>query len=223
ASATAWKALREQADGLERAMREILEEHARALLDLNGVGVVTAATLAVVAGDNPERVRSEAAFAKLCGACPLPASSGRTSRHRLNRGGNRQGNKALHQIAVVRLRHHQPTRDYMAKRTREGKSKMETIRCLKRYIAREIHRVLIAVRDGDPGREPPARRGAMLRELRLSHALTQRQVGQALGVPSSRISEIERGARDLPELERRATQWIHSTTDTPPQQQLDKL
>ena len=99
----AWKALKRQAALLEERMRVILEEHARPLLDMYCAGTVIAATLAIVAGDNPERIRSEAAFAKLCGACPVPASSGRTNRHRLNKGGNRQGNMALHRIAVVRL------------------------------------------------------------------------------------------------------------------------
>ncbi len=81
-------------------------------------------------------------FAKLCGVCPLEASSGKTIRHRLNRGGNRDANRALHVILVVRLRRHQPTRDYMARRTAEGKSKNEVMRCLKRYIAREVFNAL---------------------------------------------------------------------------------
>lgn len=194
-------------------MRAILEEHARPLLDMYCVGTVTAAALAIVAGDNPERIRSEAAFAKLCGACPLPASSGRTSRHRLNKGGNRQGNVALHRIAIVRLRYHQPTRDYAARKTREGKGKLEIIRCVKRFIAREAYRALIAIRNGGNGRGTSGERGARLRELRMNHGITQQQVGEALCVPSSRISEIERGRRDLPELEQRAIQWIHSITD----------
>lgn len=223
AAGKAWKALKEQTDVLERAMRAILEEHARPLLDIYRASTVVAATLAIVAGDNPERIRGEAVFAKLCGVCPLPASSGRTNRHRLNRGGNRQGNMALHRIAIVRLRHHQPTRDYMARKTGEGKSKLEVIRCLKRFIAREACRALIAARAGDPGRETPRERGARLRELRLSRGLTQQQIGDALCVPSSRISEIERGTRDLPELERRATAWIHATTTTQHTQTLDNV
>ena len=89
-------------------------------------------------GDNPHRIGTDAAFAKLCGACPREASSGKTIRHRLNRGGNRDANRARHAILVVRLRHHQPTRD-MARRIAEGKTKNEVMRCLKRYIAREIH------------------------------------------------------------------------------------
>ncbi|WP_425508143.1 transposase [Streptomyces bathyalis] len=94
----------------------------------------------VTAGDNPERIRTEAAFAKLCGVAPQPASSGRTSgRHRLSRGGDRAANSALYIVTIVRMRHHQPTRDYFERRTAKGLSKREIIRCLKRYIAREIY------------------------------------------------------------------------------------
>jgi transposase len=83
-------------------------------------------------------VHSEAALARLCGACSIPASSGKTQRHRLNRGGNRQANAALHGIVVVRMKYHQPTKDYVAKRITEGKTKPEIMRCLKRSVAREI-------------------------------------------------------------------------------------
>ena len=97
----------------------------------------------IAAGDNAERVRSEAAFAKLCGTCPIPASSGRTTgRHRLNRGGNRKANAALHRVVIVRLKWHEPTWDYMARRTAEGRTKKNVIRCLKRYVAREVFRLL---------------------------------------------------------------------------------
>jgi transposase len=92
----------------------------------------------LLVGDNPERIHSEAAFAKLCGVCPIAASSGKTIRHRLNRGGNRQANAALYRIVIIRMRGHQPTLDYNRRRTAEGKSKSEIIRCLKRYVAREI-------------------------------------------------------------------------------------
>ena len=92
----------------------------------------------ILVGDNPERIRSEAAFAKLCGACPVPASSGKTTRHRLNRGGNRQANAALYRVVIVRLRSHPPTLAYLRKRLAEGLTKREIIRCLKRFVAREI-------------------------------------------------------------------------------------
>ena len=96
----------------------------------------------MAAGDNPERLRSNAAFAMLGGASPIPATSGKTRRHRLNRGGDRQANAALHRIVVARLRHDQPTKDYLTRRLREGKSKKEAIRCLKRHVAREVFAAL---------------------------------------------------------------------------------
>jgi hypothetical protein len=92
---------------------------------------------------------TDAAFAKLCGVSPLEASSGKTIRHRLNRGGNRDANRALHVILVVRMRRHQPTRDYFARRLVEGKTKNEIMRCIKRYIAREIYHAL-----REPSRTP---------------------------------------------------------------------
>ena len=107
-----------------------------------GVGSDSAGALLVAAGDNPGRLRSNAAFAMLCGASPIQASSGKTRRHRLNRGGDRQANAALYRIVIARLRHDQQTKDYLARRLREGKSKKESIRCLKRYVAREVFAVL---------------------------------------------------------------------------------
>ena len=108
-----------------------------------GAGVAdTAATLLVAAGSNPERLNSEASFASLCGVNPIPASSGKTNRHRLNRGGHRQANAALHRIVVVRLRYDPRTQSYMRRRTMEGMSKAEIIRCLKRYVAREVFSAL---------------------------------------------------------------------------------
>jgi len=112
------------------------------LIETFGVGADTAGALLVAAGDNPERLRSEAAFSMLCGSSPIKASSGKTNRHRLNRGGNRQANAALYRIVLVRMRYHQPTRAYVVRRTSEGKSKREIIRCLKRYVAREIYTAL---------------------------------------------------------------------------------
>ncbi|MGH9170870.1 MAG: transposase [Acidimicrobiales bacterium] len=93
------------------------------LLELFGIGYDSAATLLVAAGDHPERLRSEAAFARLCGVAPLPASSGKTTRHRLNPGGDRQANRALWQIVLVRMSHDPATRAYVERRTNEGKSK----------------------------------------------------------------------------------------------------
>jgi transposase len=136
--------LTEEIDELDADLRPLVTATAPALMAVYGVGTEVAAQLLVTAGDNPGRLRSEAAFAQLCGTAPLPASSGRTTRHRLNRGGDRQANFALHIIALVRLSSHQPTQDYAARRRAEGLSNLEIIRCLKRYIAREIHHVLTA-------------------------------------------------------------------------------
>ena len=104
----------------------------------HGMDTGTAAKMLILVGDNPERIHSEASLAKLCGACPVPASSGKTTRHRLNRGGNLQANAAPYRVVIVRMRGHQPTLDYIRGRTVEAKSKLEIIRCLKRYVAREI-------------------------------------------------------------------------------------
>jgi transposase len=120
-------------------LEELVEQCAPAMFEAQGIGTGTAAEMLVLVGDSPERVHSEAALAKLCGACPITASSGMTSRHRLNRGGHRQANAALHRVVVVRLRAHQPTVDYVRRRTAEGKGKPEIIRCLKRFVAREIY------------------------------------------------------------------------------------
>ena len=130
---------------LSEEMRNLKAELARligiaspTLINILGVGPDTAATLLIAAGSNPERLRSEAAFAALCGVSPIPASSGKTNRHRLNRGGDRQANAALHRIVVVRLRCDHRTKEYLRRRTGEGMSKLEVMRCLKRYVAREI-------------------------------------------------------------------------------------
>jgi transposase len=111
------------------------------LLDEPGVGPVTAAQI-ILAWSHPGRIHSEAAFAMLAGTAPIPASSGTTSRHRLNRGGDRQLNKALHTIAINRMRHHQPTRDYTTRRHAEGKTTPEIRRCIKRYLTRHLYRTL---------------------------------------------------------------------------------
>jgi transposase len=108
-----------------------------------GVGVDTAGQLLVTAGDNAGRLRSERSFARLCGVAPIPVSSGRTDRHRLHRGGDRDANSALWRIALVRMHCHQPTKDYVARRTAEGRTKAEILRCLKRYVARETYPLLI--------------------------------------------------------------------------------
>jgi transposase len=112
------------------------------LVAIKGIGPDVAATLLLAAGDNPERLRNERSFAALCGTSPVQASSGKTQRHRLNRGGDRQANSALWRITLVRMNSDQRTKAYMAKRLSEGKSKKEAMRCVKRYIAREVFNAL---------------------------------------------------------------------------------
>ncbi|MFG1943329.1 transposase [Nonomuraea sp. NPDC048826] len=114
------------------------------LLQQFGVGPDSAAALLIAAGDNPERLASEASFAALCGVSPVEASSGKNQRHRLNRGGNRQANAALFRVVITRIRRHQPTRDYIARRTQDGLSKREIIRCLKRYLSRTLFKIIKA-------------------------------------------------------------------------------
>ena len=127
---------------LDELINPIVEALAPQLLGRVGVGIEVAGQLLVSAGDNPERMTSEASFAMLCGVAPLPASSGMTTRHRLNRGGDRQANRALHLAVVSRLRLDPRTQAYVAKKTAEGHSKMEIIRCVKRYLAREVYYLL---------------------------------------------------------------------------------
>ena len=127
--------LREETKGLNRLLQPLIRQTAPSLLDVFGVGFDTAAKLLVAAGDNPERIRTEAAWGHLCGVAPIPASSGKTTRHRLNRGGNRQANSALYHIVITRMRHDQRTRDYVARRLADGKTMGEISRILKRYAA----------------------------------------------------------------------------------------
>src|SRR5207249_267224 len=108
-------------------------------LDQYGVGPTLAPQLLITAGDNPERIRNERAFAMLCGVAPIPASSGRTDRHRLNRGGDRQPNTALHTVVVCRWARQPRTRDYVQRRRAQGLGNAEIMRCLKRYLARELY------------------------------------------------------------------------------------
>jgi transposase len=130
-----------QLDRLDELIVPLVTARAPGLIALHGVGLDTAALLLVAAGDHPERLRSEAAWAHLCGVAPVPASSGKVTRYRLNRGGDRRANNALWRIVITRLSSrpgHPATRAYAERRTAEGKSKKEIIRCLKRYVAREV-------------------------------------------------------------------------------------
>lgn len=118
--AAVWKEARSQVESLDERIRALLEANAPALLGVEGCGTTTAAALVVAAGDNPGRLKGEAAFSMMCGASPIPASSGKTDRHRLNRGGNRQANWALYEIAIKRMAYDERTRRYVARRTSEG-------------------------------------------------------------------------------------------------------
>jgi transposase len=128
-----------QLDDLDKLIVALVAARAPSLLSLYGVGPQSAATLLVAAGDQPQRLHSEAAWAHLCGVAPIPASSGKTSRHRLNPGGDRHANSALWRIVFTRLRSHPPTLAYYQRRSDEGKTRREIIRCLKRYVARELY------------------------------------------------------------------------------------
>ena len=131
-----------QLERLDELIVPLVTVRAPGLLRLHGVGPDTAAALLIAAGDHPGRLRSEAAWAHLCASAPIPASSGKVTRHRLNRGGDRQANHALWRIVITRMSAHPPTRAYVARRSKEGLSKPEIIRCHKRYAAREIYRHL---------------------------------------------------------------------------------
>lgn len=134
-----WLATTAEIVSLGQHLDDLTARCAPTLIELNGVGTQTASALLAAAGDNPERLASERSFAALCGASPRDASSGQQKRHRLNRGGDRQANAALYIIAISRLRWDPSTQQYMARRLAEGKTRKEVIRCLKRYIVREVH------------------------------------------------------------------------------------
>ena len=193
--------LDEQARRTETELDVLTEQAAPALRDVHGVGIHTAAQLLITAGDNPDRIRSEAAFAHLCGVAPVPASSGKTRRHRLNRHGDRAGNHALWRIAMVRLTSDERTRRYVARRTAEGLSERDIMRCLKRYIVREIYRTIT-----NP--PPLAPRGHELRRLRTSAGFALHHVADPLGITISQLSRIERGITRAPDLQTRIHAWL---------------
>jgi len=138
-----WIALDDEVKELVAMIEQLVVKRAPHLLDEFGIGVDTAAEILIVAGDNPERIRSEAAFAKLAGISPVPTGSGMTSgKHRINHGGHRQLNAAIYRAVIVRMQHHEPTKAYVLRRTAEGKSKRDVIRCLKRYVIREVYQLI---------------------------------------------------------------------------------
>ncbi|MEV7239182.1 IS110 family transposase [Streptomyces sp. NPDC051020] len=137
-----YRTLSQEIADADAELKPLVTRAAPQLVALPGVGPESAGQLLITAGDNPERLRSEASFAHLCAAAPIPASSGRTNRHRLNRGGDRQANRALHTIVIVRMRNDRRTQEYVARRTAQGMTKKDIIRCLKRFVAREVYKHL---------------------------------------------------------------------------------
>lgn len=138
-----YRQLSAEIDALDEHLEPLVSTAAPELLAVKGVGTDIAGALLVAAGDNPDRLHSEAAFASLCGVAPIPASSGKTNRHRLSRGGDRDANRALYLLALGRMGWDPATRTYVTRRTAAGLSKAEIIRCLKRYLAREVYRLLV--------------------------------------------------------------------------------
>lgn len=179
--------LESQAEDLETQIDTVVTAANPGLRAAYGVGADTAAQLLITAGANPHRLHNEAAFAALCGVAPVPASSGKTTRHRLSRGGDRAANNALHRIALVRLSHHQPTKDYAQRQLRNGesKSKMEVLRKLKRAIAREVFKLLT--------RQVAVPEYADLRSARQAKNITVTAAANHFGVWPTVISRIERG------------------------------
>lgn len=188
-------ALTEEIVLIEQEMEPLIRSVNPALFSLSGVGVVTAATLLVAAGDNPERLSTMASFASLTGVAPIPASSGQRTRHRLSRGGNRGANHALHRIVLLRIRHREPRTDaYFARRRAEGLSDRDIMRCLKRHIANEVYRALM-----NPGLENPA--GQELRAIRQEAGIPITVLADTLAVPYQRLRRLEIGVRADPQLE----------------------
>ncbi|MFI9563341.1 IS110 family RNA-guided transposase [Streptomyces rishiriensis] len=179
------KELTAEHDALTRALDAEVTAHNPGLRAAYGVGPDTAAQLLITAGGNPERMRTEASFAALCGAAPVPASSGRTHRHRLSRGGDRAANAALYRIALVRMPSDARTRAYVAQQTAAGRTKKEIIRLLKRATAREVFRCL-TTKVTSPGT-------ADLRPLRQAKNITLTAVARHFGVWPTTISRLERG------------------------------
>ena len=165
-----------------------------------GVGPHTAAQLLVTAGTNPHRLRNEASFAALCGTAPVPASSGKITRHRLSRGGDRAANNALYRIALVRMSAHPQTRDYVQRQVANGRTKKEILRLLKRAIAREVFRLLT--------RPTPVDDYSDLRPARQAKTMTLKTVATHFGVPLITVSRLERGLQRNDTLANNYRQWL---------------
>lgn len=182
-----WMEAKEDADALEEEIKSLVIKAYPALIGAEGVSAITAARLVVAVGSNPGRMKSEAAFSMLCGTSPIPASSGKTSgRHRLNRGGDRQANRAIHEIVRARMTFDGRTKDYIARKTSEGMTKKEAIRCLCRFVARDVFKLMT-------GPQGPLPDGRCLARRRKELGLTQEMVGDALGMAPDMVSRLERG------------------------------
>ena len=182
-----WIEAKGDADALEEEIKSLVVEACPALIGADGISAITAGRLIVAAGSNPGRMKSEAAFSMLCGTSPIPASSGKTSgRHRLNRGGDRQANRAIHEIVRARMSSDGRTRAYIARKMSEGMTKKEAVRCLCRFVAREVFKLMTGPQEPLPdGRELASRRKGL--------GLTQAMVGDALGMAPGVVSRLERG------------------------------
>jgi transposase len=191
-----------QARELEDQMRELIAATNLALLSAKGVGPVTAAQLLITAGGHPERLASETSFAALCGTAPVPASSGKTIRYRLSRGGDRQANSALHTIATVRWSSDARTKAFVAAQRAKGRSNPEIHRVLKRAIAREIYKLLC-----DPNQVAAIED---LRRIRREKNLPLRKVVEALGTCQIHVSRIERGLTHDREFTERYRTWLRA-------------
>ncbi|MEU7554331.1 IS110 family transposase [Streptomyces sp. NPDC044571] len=196
------KALTAEHTALTKALDSEVTVHNPGLRATYGVGPDTAAQLLITAGGNPERMRTEASFAALCGAAPVPASSGKTNRHRLSRGGDRAANAALYRIALVRMSADSRTREYVARQTAAGRTKKEIIRLLKRAIAREIFRCLTT-----PVTVPAI---ADLRPLRQSKNITLTAAADHFGVWPATVSALERGIRRDDDLALAYRDWLRA-------------
>ena len=187
-------------DALRARLDELTAQANPALRHAVGVGPDVASILLIAAGDNPERLTTDAGFAALCGASPVEASSGKHVSHRLNKGGNRDANHALWRIVMVRMTCHQPTKDYVARRRAQGKSQRFIIRCLKRYVAREVHQLLLHPQLATTGRD--------LRAARRQLGYSQERVAESLGCEQTRISNLENDKRCNHELGARYRSWL---------------
>ena len=205
--ATRYQSLRSEIASTDALLQEILDSYAPLLTELPGVGVEVASQLLVTVGDNPERINNEAQFAALTGTAPVPASSGKTNRHRLSRGGDRQANSALHHVVLSRMQSDHRTKDYVAKRTADGKSKRETMRCLKRYVAREIFRQIF-----NPVAAPDI---TDLRTVRKQLGVTLQQAAEQLSQWPSNLSRIERGIARNDHVAQRYRQWLTQQQASP--------